>query len=413
MSSYRPLYQANISRSGGNLTRMMLSAHRDVMVACEPFLELFRSFRNAAVRQTGTAGQRAAFDPRSPMQDYYFTDSRIDLMDLVQRADLSLPYDEAEWDLFVERCSARCALECADLAPRMDQLRGRTYREMFDNGRRVIAENRDARGATWVGSGDSWTVEFFTPLARAYPDAKFIVLFRDPRAIINSNLAEIAKDPSWVAQPLSYLRHWRKMAAFTLHFRQVPLFKDRLFVMRHEDLVDDAEQVARDLCGFLDIDFDPAMLETDKFFDWTTGGIWPGNSSFEKKAEGFKGMRAHRWRTMLPEPIWKLAEFMCAAELRALGYPLLTDRGGVLPDADVPRYLLDSLNAPMNWRSDFGEFLQDYGFELARRQLLEMPAGAIDPALVRRSFLFEDAFEALRDGSARPLLGTARSGSLR
>ena len=50
MNDYNPLFVANLPRSGSYLINMMLSANPAVEVASEPYLELFRSMRNAFIR---------------------------------------------------------------------------------------------------------------------------------------------------------------------------------------------------------------------------------------------------------------------------------------------------------------------------------------------------------------------------
>ena len=45
-----PLFVTGTTRSGGTLLARALSAHKEIMVASDPYLEMFRSLRNAIVR---------------------------------------------------------------------------------------------------------------------------------------------------------------------------------------------------------------------------------------------------------------------------------------------------------------------------------------------------------------------------
>lgn len=403
MAQQRELFVTNTARSGSYLISMMLSAHHDVMIASEPYLELYRSLRNAIVRTHGSLALRMNFNPGAPIQDYYFRDEQIELMDLIQASSLDLAFDETEWESLLGACAPRMSLQCAELAPLVHKIKGGTYREMFDNGLAIVREARDPnfRGRGWLGIKDAWTIEYFTPFARAYPHAKFLTIVRDPRAVVNSMLGVVRIDPSQVGQVLSYLRHWRKMVAFHHAFEANELFHDRLHLVRHEDVVHEPEQTCRRLCDYLEIDFDARMLDTNNYIDHATGEVWKGNSSFEQTTSGISAHRAERWRTMLAPEIVAVIELMCGPEMEACGFELLDPSLGVngplaWPSSDVLAYLLRADGEYVNWRTDLGDLQQDFGYELFRRSLLTLPGrDGVDTALLRRSFLFEASFDRL------------------
>ena len=62
------------------------------------------------------------------------------------------------------------------------------------------------------------------------------------------------------------------------------------------------------------------MLDTDNYHDYSTGERWQGNSSFEKVTRGISPHRAERWRTMLPESVIQLIEFMAGPDMVAAGF---------------------------------------------------------------------------------------------
>ena len=142
MSDYSPLFMTNTARSGSNLIGQMLTANAAVNVASEPFLELFRSIRNSFIRVGASPDLHRSFDPDSPVQDYYFTDERIGLMDVVQQGDLSTPVLEQDWEQFLEKSTPRTALTCAELVPYIGQMKGDSYKEMVDKGLEIIAKAR-------------------------------------------------------------------------------------------------------------------------------------------------------------------------------------------------------------------------------------------------------------------------------
>ena len=397
MSKYKPLFVTNTARSGSYLISMMLSTNKDVMVASEPYLELFRALRRALVNNGANAELRSAFDSNAPMQDYYFDPKRIALMDVIQSGEIDVPFDfeEKEWESFVEVSKNRVSLQCKELASRIPDIRGNTYREMFDNALKIVADARQVEDRKWVGIKDAWVIEFFAPLARAYPDAKFIIIVRDPRAVINSHLGGIHKEPEAAASVISYARCWRKHAAFAHHYSNDPLFDGRLFVMTHEEFLRHPEKVSKECCSFLDVEFDAAMLNTNNYHDYSTGTIWKGNSSFEETTSGISLHRAERWKKSLDSKVLKMIEFMCGPEMKLFGFEPI-QKNESWPDPEVLNCMLED-NARCkeycNWRTDFNDPQKDFGYELFRHALLNR-GRSDNKDLIRRSFLFKDIFEA-------------------
>ena len=253
-----PLFVTGTARSGTNLVARMLDAHPEVSVACDPYFPLFHSLRNAALRAAGLE-----FDPSLPLEDYYGDATRIARLDAVQAIELSvLPFDPSERDRLLEALAARAAVECADLVPHLGEIEGATYRDLLDSAVALVERKRSGR-ARLSGSKEVWAIEFFGPLARAYPDAHFVVARRDPRAVVASMHALARKDTSQRAHILSYARHWRKEAAFLDRYAGDPCLRDRLAVVTYERLVIEPQAVAAELCQRLDIELDPAMLDAN------------------------------------------------------------------------------------------------------------------------------------------------------
>lgn len=391
-----PLFLTGTARSGTNLLARMLSAHPDVHLAVDPYLPLFKSFRNAALRHAPDPEARA-LDPGLPFQDYYYTRQRIRALDAVQAASLDLPFEPSEWEPFLAASVARCGQECPDLAPHLTGLRGPTYRAMFDRALELLARARSLEGRRWVGMKEVWTTEFFPPLARAYPEARFLLILRDPRAVVASMRAIVRQDPSQVAHALSYARHWRKDVAFALRYSRHRDLASRFHVVLYEDLVRTPEAVARQACRLLGVPFDAAMLEPSKFTDQATGAAWTGNSSFEPASPGFVASRIERWRKELSPRTIELIDFVCGPDMALHGYAPVASPS---PDSrSLLRAFLEGNEAHASWRSDLGDVQQDLGFELFRRALLQSDA-VPDPDTLRRSFLFEDVYEELRKRGA-------------
>ncbi|HXJ55907.1 MAG TPA: glycosyltransferase [Verrucomicrobiae bacterium] len=94
-------------------------------------------------------------------------------------------------------------------------------------------------------------------LRRTFPQAKFILLLRNPIAILSSILT------SWIKEDWSRLDSYRAdlLQAPGLIARALEDFGPNGIVIRYETFVEDPERNVRDLCGRLELPFDPAMIE--------------------------------------------------------------------------------------------------------------------------------------------------------
>jgi len=391
MPGFDPLIVTGPARAGTTMAALLLSAHREIMVASDPYLPLFRSLRAAIMRHqpSGFPG----FDPGSPLQDYYFSDERIAVMDAIQSAGLNVPFDQNEREAFLERSVQRAAVMAPDLVEYFQRLTGPDYRTIFERAFDIVAAARDAGGRRWVGFKDVWIIEFFRPIAQAFPSAKFLVVLRDPRDIIASMMA--IEDPTQIAHPLSYARHWRKYVAFIEHYRRDPLFAGRLHVATLEDLVAKPESSVAELCDFLGVDHEPAMLDASKYFDYAKGAVWTGNSSFVRTKSDAPGrLPSARWRERLDVRLRVLVDYVCGPDMSLMGYQ--PDTVNSVEDRRALDYILETQDRAVNWRSDFTDPQQDFGFECFRRALLA-PSAKVQPSskLLRRSFLFPELYSAL------------------
>jgi hypothetical protein len=371
----------------------MLNAHPSIAIAVDAYLPLLRSFRNAAIRsrcETSLAVQYTG----APLQDYYFTDERLAAMDAVQAATPTTAFDNSERDYLLAALSARAGLEAPDLVPLLQSLVGNTYGDLFDKAIDIVAEARKATSKRWVGIKEVWSIEFCNVLATLYPNAKFIVIMRDPRAVVASMRVLAGKDPSQRAHTLSYVRHWRKFVAYYDHYLSKPEFRGRLLVIRYEDLVSEPTIVAESVCSFLGIEVAESMTAKEGYRNQALGSVWSHNSSYEMVKPGIDGSLAERWRAALEPSVKRMITLVCGAEMQLLGY--CDDQEIIAEDSGILDFLAQDAVAACSWRSDLGDPHLDYQMELHRRALLSGAIPATDRQHVRRNFLFEDMFELLR-----------------
>jgi hypothetical protein len=390
----RHLFASATARGGSTLLTNLLNAHPEVALGKDPFLPLFRSFRNALVASR-VDGDTSWFDPASPLHDYYYDARQRELLDWIESASLDLAVPDGELPRLQAALKARMTITEPALAPHVDALTGPDYRTIVDAGIDLIARVRaKAASPRWRGFEENWPYEFLPALARAYPDARFVLIVRDVRAAIASQAT--LPDPRLIALPLSFARSWRKLVALGEHYRQSPLFAGRLHVLRYEDLVSDPEREIQGLCRFLEIDPVPEMTAGD--LTSTRGLRWQNNSSFAHPGAGIFTDSVTRWRQVLAADSVELIELVAAPDLRLAGY-----------DADVSapadgwgrafrRLDADTRNC-QGWRADSRNAAIDFGLELVRREWLQHEAPS--ERAIEDAFLFPEAYDALREASHR------------
>jgi hypothetical protein len=380
--AYRPLFIFGLARSGTNLLARMLDRNPAVSVALDPLMPLFRSLRNAMVAAHAPDSTRQRFSQASPFQDYYFDPDGAILLDLMLEAPADLPFSQGELAELRGKVAARAALESPPLGARMEGLAGSSYGSLFRNALGIIANMKPA--AEWVGSKEVWALEFLPFLARAFPDARFYVLERDPRAIVASLLAMAESDPTQAAHPPSYLRHWRKQVALVRRFETDASLSGRVRCLSFEQLATAPQAEAQTLCQELGISYSADMLRL------SVDG-WMGNSSFQHGGQDVYAETIERWRQTLPDPVVQASDYFCGPEMALTRY-----RPASTPDpATVLTYLQQAAAEPGSWRSDGGDLLADFGGEMVR-QTLVASTGVPDEDLVRRCFLFHDTLEPIR-----------------
>lgn len=367
-----------------------MSAHPDVMLARHPFLPVFRSLRNAVVSNLDDDEVRTAVPAAAPLQDCYFSGPKLRLLDAQLGGSLDLEFDDDEWPALLRAATGRCSLESPDLAPHLGRLRAGTYREMVEQALALVGDARGVASRRWVGFGEPWILDFAPMLARAFPDARFLVLLRDPRAVVASMKGIARTHPDEVVNTVSYGRHWRKYVALLTHLADDPAIAGRLRAIRYEDLLQDPERVMTEVCRFLAVDPDPQMLDARSYVDWGTGGAWSGNSSFGTEAGVLDRTAAERWRRTLAPDVANLVEWLCGPDMRLAGY----EPDGGVAAGDALATLADESPRYSNWRSDLGDPLADGGAELVRRALLD-PSVSVGADLIRQCFLFPEVRDRL------------------
>jgi Sulfotransferase family len=146
-----------------------------------------------------------------------------------------------------------------------------------------------------------------------FPNAKLVVTLRDPRAILATQIA-LEKTRQTKRFSVYYvIAHWRVTANLARHVRagEVP----GLFV-RFERLVSEPSEVMKDVCDYLEIQFDPeVVLSATKI-----GEPWGGNSAAQIAFSQVSDEPASRWEKELSEDEVGWVEWHCRDLMSQFGY---------------------------------------------------------------------------------------------
>lgn len=202
-------------------------------------------------------------------------------------------------------------------------------------------------------------------ITQLYPDAKMIVMVRDPRDVLlsqkrkwkrrflgGSTLPWRESLRAWVNyHPITISRLW------AIHYQTVEtLLRDpAVLVVSFEQLLAEPRRTLQMVCSFVGIDYAPALLEVPQVgsshqADRTTLGIAPAHAGW--RAGGLTASELF------------LCQRLCRAEMKRAGYALVPCAAPVL------RLLWDALSFPVKLVLAFGlniHRMKNMGESLSRR----------------------------------------------
>ena len=185
------------------------------------------------------------------------------------------------------------------------------------------------KGAQILAEKTPMNVLVFQELAELYPYAKFVLVLRDPRGIINSLMhvkmkaIENGAKPPHICRDLSAaIMHTKKHVQAGLDFKNN--HTNRLFTCFYEDLVLEPDQETKRICEFLEVPWSDSMLSPGqkKHLNEATmtnlhNAHYYDRNKFNRNPDK---SNVGKWKTELPLK----AKFVTAEEFS--GYPLLNTR---------------------------------------------------------------------------------------
>jgi len=174
----------------------------------------------------------------------------------------------------------------------------------------ILRKYAESKNATSWGAKDNYCEFFLKKLINYFPDAKFIIMIRDPRASICSELyfGTYPDRNNEISNLLHYrLILWCLSVYTTIQLREK--WPNSIMIVKYEELVSNPSSVHGKLSSFLDENLRP-------FAD----DIFPKPfSSYEKKATGFYDTR-DKWRNLLSEKEVRLIESLADSYMNRFDY---------------------------------------------------------------------------------------------
>ncbi len=271
-----PFFIVGSGRSGTTLLRMMLCSHSRISI---------------------------------PAETWYF-------LDLLKRFSIDRPLDAAEIESAVSIITDQLnrpemKLEPQEFRRELSQLTEPYLRDLAEI---VYRWHMRVEGKARWGDKTPVYIQIVPELARMFPNSQFIFLVRDGRDVAKSFQVR-----AWIGRWLhNNTREWTSALEYQQRWTRSGL-RERILLVRYEDLVLETEGTLRKICGFIGEEFEPQMLSWEQIVDKhlppdsLQGRHWKLKHRIRPEAVA-------RWRREMSAREIFVAEAFMGAHLRRLGY---------------------------------------------------------------------------------------------
>ncbi len=158
-------------------------------------------------------------------------------------------------------------------------------------------------------------------ILRTYPDAYFLDLVRDPRAVYSSwckSLQTWAKHNDFVSSPVQIARRWRDVE---VQGRELARQTERCLRVRYEDLLGGGGPALERLYRWLGLEADAAFSARA----FAACAIDKMQKNVEAPRGFFRKGSADAWRSEVPAAALKIVEHIAREPMQRLGYACVTN----------------------------------------------------------------------------------------
>ena len=157
-------------------------------------------------------------------------------------------------------------------------------------------------------------------------DALAIYVIRDPRDVVNSSLARQQKDAGFEKSNknvFGWIQEWADAESTVQRIRSNPAIRDRLLIVRYEDLVREEQTTYRQLAAFLGLE----QLDVPEDLHYRAG-VTPNDSSFAPLVKALDTSPIGRWKKVNPE-VGRITEVVLHKSMQTHGYAVSKPIGDI------------------------------------------------------------------------------------
>lgn len=366
------LFITGMLRSGTSLIQTILSNHRQLFIAYQPFYQLYVDIKQLFFKEHD-------LKMLLPLGDGMDSSESED--DLFQNWLMNRHFDTSEVSKLTTRSTLGKGASAPELSGKLLAKPG-SFIDIHKHLHALLADHYRSNAPLFIGAKEVLCEEYVPAFVRA--SQRCILIGRDPRAVIASASHGRYKEETGDRYPLLMLiRLWRKSVAYWIALSTNPF----VYTVRYEDLTSNSVDSLRKITEWLEVEpFHDGIIGQPLLNH--AGEIWRGNSSFGDKS-GIEQSSREIWRTLLTGEEIRFIEACTKPELALLGYP----HSDNLQRADISDFIEDVREVRESYLSTYQLSSENIKLELARWDAVERnqfinPEGS-------RLFLFPNAISTM------------------
>lgn len=146
---------------------------------------------------------------------------------------------------------------------------------------------------------------YFKLILSLYPDALFIAIIRDPRAVYASRKYYKRRDKTINFKGLLSIYKWNQSEREIR--RMKAKLKNRVKIVKYENLVQSPFEIIKEICNFLGIQMIKGILNTNKKFEFNSNSSFEPSNIGNKKRVIYKSS-VEKWRKKISNSEIRLVE---------------------------------------------------------------------------------------------------------
>ncbi len=233
------IFITSLTRSGSSLLSNILSNDSQISSFQDPFFEIYKFFYCKLTKE-------------KIIQDYYFSKKKQRISKLIEKKSFNFISINKKDHSYLHEKILKRSYNSKELHNMVKYFKGHNVEEYLLSAIKLIRAKYKNK---IICTKEAWFSELVPHLYKINPKIKIIFLFRDPRAIVCSELMytlkfrKRKKDP--IFTPYSLAKHWRKHVSLFHKYITNPIYKKNIFLLRYEDLIKSPKNQIKNLYKFL------------------------------------------------------------------------------------------------------------------------------------------------------------------